>query len=283
MKLSQSAVLELLRLKNEGLSSYRVRKRLRISERRVNQLWAIYRRTGEAPRIGLRLGRPRRPPSARERRLVLQAYGVFRVGATLLEPLLLRQVGVRIPHNRIHGLLVEAGLAQRGEPGVRKRPWVRYERRFSLSAVHMDWHLHADGRWVCPVLDDASRVVLAAIETRSPTTEASLDALTGALRHGPIRAVITDHGSQFTSNRDGTSQFAAFLRAHHIHHILCRIKHPQSNGKLERWFQTYKRHRDAFPTLDKFLHWYNAVKPHLSLNWDTLETPHQAFHRKLRP
>jgi putative transposase len=30
-----------------------------------------------------------------------------------------------------------------------------------------------------------------------------------------------------------------------------------------------------------YVRWYNVVKPHLSLNIETLETPIQAFHRKL--
>ena len=41
----------------------------------------------------------------------------------------------------------------------RRKPWVRYERDHSLSAVHMDWHISraVPGKQVCVVLDDASR------------------------------------------------------------------------------------------------------------------------------
>ena len=283
MKLTRAKVLELLRRKNDGWSSYRLRKQFGISERRVNQLWQIYLASGEVPLVGRRLGRPRRPPTSSERRLVLEAYERFRVSASLLEPLLRRAYGRHVPHNRIHPILVEAKLATPGETMIRKKAWIRYERRYSLSAVHMDWHEHRRGIWVCAVLDDASRFVLAVVETSSPTTEASISVLAQALRKGRIREVITDHGSQFTTNRDGESRFEEYLKAHKIRHILCRIKHPQSNGKMERWFQTYKKHRDAFPTLEKFLHWYNAVKPHLSLNFEKLETPKQAFARKMRP
>ncbi len=31
---------------------------------------------------------------------------------------------------------------------------------------------------------------------------------------------------------------------------------------------------------DEFLHWYNCVRPHMSLNLDELETPEKAFYRK---
>ena len=36
-----------------------------------------------------------------------------------------------------------------------------------------------------------------------------------------------------------------------------------------------------FKSLDEFVYWYNYVKPHMSLNFDELETPYQAFLRKL--
>jgi len=33
--------------------------------------------------------------------------------------------------------------------------------------------------------------------------------------------------------------------------------------------------------LQEYVHWHNKIKPHMSLNWENLETPIQAFHRKL--
>ncbi|MCD6369955.1 MAG: hypothetical protein J7L63_00440, partial [Thermoplasmata archaeon] len=57
------------------------------------------------------------------------------------------------------------------------------------------------------------------------------------------------------------------------------IIHNQT-GIIERFFQTYAKHRHAFSTKDEFLHWYNCVRPHMSLNLDVLETPEKAFYRK---
>jgi len=67
-----------------------------------------------------------------------------------------------------------------------------------------------------------------------------------------------------------------------MQHIKCKIKHPQSNGKIEKWWDCYERNRKAFKTLEEFVNWYNCVKPHRSLNFDVLETPEQAFIRKRR-
>jgi putative transposase len=48
--------------------------------------------------------------------------------------------------------------------------------------------------------------------------------------------VLTDHGSQFCANkRDkkgyAVHKFGLYLKRHHIRHILCRVGHPQTNGK----------------------------------------------------
>ena len=284
MKLNRTKILEILRKKNEGLSSYKVKKQFGISERRVNQLWKEYRETEEIPVIGKRVGRPVKQISDEEREVVKAAFKTYRMSASLLEPLIRRDYERHIPHNRIHKILLEAGLANKQKHVyIRKRKWIRYERKHSLSAVHMDWHQRPnDGPWICPVLDDASRYVLSAGEHESPTTKSSIDMLEKALTHGPIREVITDHGSQFTSNVGGKTKFGKFLKQHDIRHILCRIKHPQTNGKVEKWFHLYESHRDAFHTLPTFLAWYNTIRPHTSLAFSRLETPWQAFQRKMR-
>lgn len=36
-----------------------------------------------------------------------------------------------------------------------------------------------------------------------------------------------------------------------------------------------------FNSVEEFVYWYNHVKPHMSLNFDELETPYHAFIRKL--
>ena len=103
-----------------------------------------------------------------------------------------------------------------------------------------------------------------------------------------IREVITDHGAEFYANkRDkyGNAQhsFELFCKEQGIKHILCRVKHPQTNGKLGKFFHIYDLHRQRFDSLEKFIHWYNVVRPHMSLNFDELETPEQAFYARLTP
>ena len=150
-----------------------------------------------------------------------------------------------------------------------------------MTAVHIDWY--NDGRqWAFGVEDDASRKILSLVECSSPTTDKSIEGMEEALKYGVIKQCISDHGSHFISNINGDSRFKEFLESCSIKQILCRIKHPQSNGKIEKWFDTYKLHRHAFKTKEEFLNWYNKVRPHRSLNFKELETPEQAFIRKMK-
>lgn len=48
---------------------------------------------------------------------------------------------------------------------------------------------------------------------------------------------------------------------------------------MEKWFDTY-RYRENFDSINEFVDWYNRIRPHMSLNFDELETPEQAFYRK---
>ena len=147
--------------------------------------------------------------------------------------------------------------------------------------MHIDWHYN-DKTYVFAVIDDASRKLLALLECDSATTYHSIQGMELALQQGKIKQCISDHGAQFVSNVEGDSKFKAFLNAKSIKQILCRVKHPQSNGKVERWFECYDYHRSAFATKEEFVQWYNEIRPHRALNFEMLETPAQAFERKMR-
>jgi len=283
MKLTKGKLVETLRRKNEGWTTYQARKIAGISVRRVNQVWTLYNQTGRVPDLGKKVGRPAQPPLEEEEKIVKETYTKYRVSASTLEKVIERDYSQHIPHNRIHKIMLKLGLAKpKSKKDVRKKDWIRYERRHSLTAVHIDWHQRQDGNWVHLVEDDASRAILSILECQSPTTEESIVAMEEALTHGQIKQCISDHGSQYTTNNDGKSHFKEWLDAQGIKQILGRIKHPQTNGKVEKLFDTYEHHRDAFQTPDDYKNWYNHIRPHTSLDLARLETPWQAFQRKMR-
>jgi putative transposase len=59
------------------------------------------------------------------------------------------------------------------------------------------------------------------------------------------------------------------------------VNHPRTNGKLERFHGVYQQKQHQFKSIDGYTQWRNELKPNLSLNIEALETPIQAFHRKL--
>ena len=284
MKLTQGKLLETLKRKNQGWTTYQARKIAGISIRRVNQVYGQYLISGEIPEIGKNNGRPKRPIEDWEIQTIKEAFTKYSVSASVLMKLIERDYGKHINHNRIHRILLSLGMAKsKGKKDTRKKDWIRYERRHSLTAVHVDWYYHAPSElWIFAVLDDASRKLLALVECKSPTTEASIEGMRRAMKHGRIMQCISDHGSQFVSNIGGDSIFKGFLNENEIQQILCRIKHPQSNGKVEKFFDLYQNKRSLFRTKEEFIAWYNEIRPHSSLNFEVLETPQQAFIRKMK-
>jgi hypothetical protein len=57
------------------------------------------------------------------------------------------------------------------------------------------------------------------------------------------------------------------------------IRHPQTNGKLEDFWE-YKLHRHASPSFEEFIEWYNN-RPHGSLEFERFETLERAFRRTM--
>ena len=282
MKLTRGKLIETICRKNEGWTTYQARKIAGVSIRRVNQVWNEYQLTNQVPDIGKNNGRPSKPFEKWEIDMVKQTYQKYRVSADTLERVIRRDFEKHIGHNRIHKILLSLGFAKKkSKKDIRKKNWIRYERRHSLTAVHIDWHLGGKN-YVFAVIDDASRKMLALLECESATTDYSIRGMELALQQGKIRQCISDHGAQFISNVDGDSRFKAFLVQNGIKQILCRVKHPQSNGKVEKWFECYDKHRLAFATKEEFVVWYNEIRPHRALNFEVLETPAQAFIRKMR-
>ena len=110
----------------------------------------------------------------------------------------------------------------------------------SNSLWHTDYKQLDDGRWFLCYEDDASRFVTGWGVFREATTENAIIVLEGAIkRHGKPASVMTDHGSQFYANeaearKRGESAYEKRLVDLGIKQILAGVRHPQTNGKLER-------------------------------------------------
>lgn len=273
------------------LSTADIARLQNVSESRVRQLLCEYRKTGYIHNLK-KPGRPFRLISYPEVSTVLSVFQQYPCNALTLESILLNRQGIKIPHNRIHKILKDYKLASNDTNKQRRRKWIKYERKHSMSLWHTDWYQIKDddgrwkGKWLIAYLDDASRFIVGYGVFDEATTENAISVLDGCIaRYGKPIELLTDHGSQFYANSGeikaatiGT--FQQYLVSRKIKHILGRVHHPQTNGKIERFYETFQSKISYFESIEEFVTWYNTKRPHMSLNWDELETPIQAFYRK---
>ena len=220
----------------------------------------------------------------------------FLEGAVTLRLYITKRYNKKLPYNKIHKYLLEKGVSQEDGKKKRQRKYCRYERDHSFSLVHLDWHdsKFVDGKYVSVVEDDASRLILCGGEFDNEESINNINLMKHAIKiayekySAVIREANSDKGTQFYNsklNNDGTrslSEFEKFLDKKEIKHILSRIKHPQTNGKQERWFRTYEENRHKFKSFNEFTNWYNN-KIHLGLNRKEGVTPNEAVINKLPP
>lgn len=266
--------------------------RLGVSIRWLRKLRQRWRQSGQVPRLDPRR-RPRSPPlSPAEAQLIEAEYRVNPRGATMVF-LALRRQGHPIPKMRIYRYMLERRWVKPNRRKQRRRTRVRYERAHSGSLLHGDFHRTSLTHPHCILwLDDASRKILAGGEFPTPTAEAAIATLQSALTTAAewnldIREVNTDRGAQFfcttrSDGRWGEAQFQRFLHRRGIHHVVSRVRNPQTNGKLERLWLEYDRHRWRYGALEEWMSWQNR-QIHGALRLDLFETPQEAWQRKLPP
>jgi putative transposase len=173
---------------------------------------------------------------------------------------------------------------------VRKK-WIRYEREFSNSLWHVDWHCIKEQRWKDKWLicyeDDASRLITGYGVNSTPTSEYSVKVLAYAIeKYGKPASMISDHGSTFyaieSDKRDkGLTEFEIYLLKNKIRFIVGKVRHPQSNGKIEKFFDIFESKIRYFSSIDEFMQWYNCIRPHGAFDISKLETPIKMFYARM--
>ena len=266
-----------------GEVSDRAAVEMEVSGRRVRRPYARYRATGEIPEPG-RPGRPRQT-TPEERLRAAEEFGRHRCGAARLE-MMDASGGTHVPHNAIRAMQGEAGLAAESARGQRRRKWVRYGRTRSGSMWHTDYKQLEGGRRLAAYMGDASRFITGYGVFERATGANAISVLDGAIgRHGRPTAVLTDRGSRFyaneAENRRGASEFEQEMVRPGIRRLLCRASHPQTNGKLERFHGEIDRKMRRFRDIDGFVGRWDDKRPHMSPDYDSLETPALAFKKKM--
>ena len=125
-------------------------------------------------------------------------------------------------------------------------------------------------------IDDRTRLVTSFGLFERATAENSIALLKSSIsNYGKPKCVMTDHGAQFYANREEAkqknTQFRIALDVLGIKHYVARVNRPQTNGKVERFFLTYKTEyiTETFKNIKDFIKHYNEERLHMSLNYKT--------------
>jgi transposase InsO family protein len=121
-------------------------------------------------------------------------------------------------------------------------------------------------------MDDHSRFLVSYGLHASQSTALVLEVLrAGLANYGPPQEILTDNGSQYVTWR-GTSAFAKELQQRGIRQIVAAPRHPQTLGKIERFWGTLWREcvaqavfmdlGDAQKRIGLFIDYYNFQRPH---------------------
>ena len=142
------------------------------------------------------------------------------------------------------------------------------------------------------VLDDHSRFALGVFAMRDHRAERVQECFIQVFeRYGLPRQLLMDHGAPWWNNHNGwgLSRLAVFLMQQDIELVFGRIKHPQTQGKVERFHGTLERSmtKQGLPEqweqwqrrYDGFVHRYNHVRPHESLG---MQRPAQRYQPSKR-
>jgi transposase InsO family protein len=281
----------------EGRSQGEVARGYGVSQGWVSRLVARYRAEGEAA-FAPRSRRPHASPAAIsdatlaliiELRKDLAGRGLDAGPHTICWHLR-HHHGIAVSAATVSRYLTRHGLVT-ADPAKRPRSsYLRFAAELPNECWQSDfthWHLAGgtDVEIIC-WLDDHSRFVLHLTchhRVTGPVVTGSFGAAAAA--HGPPASTLTDNGTVYTARfaggggRGGRNAFEHELRRLGIRQKNGKPGHPQTQGKIERFWQTLKKWLAAQPAaatrtglqaqLDAFTAYYNQQRPHRAL-------PHRA-------
>lgn len=166
------------------------------------------------------------------------------------------------------------------EESLKRKPFQRFQKEHCNDMWQTDFKgefLTADNKYCYPltILDDSSRFSIK-IACFPNTRNVVINSFKQAFyEFGMPLSVLSDNGPQFSGLRKGFTMFEKFLMDNDVLPIHGRIKHPQTQGKIERFHGTMKREllkhntfdnlEDADKALQEWRIKYNCSRPHEAL------------------
>jgi len=166
-------------------------------------------------------------------------------------------------------------------PVVKKRPPRNPSkpRFFERSTPNQMWqsdifpfHLSGQVAYLIGFIDDHSRYITGLGLYRSQTAENVLEVYRrGTGEYGVPKEMLTDNGRQYTNWR-GKTRFESEMQKDRVHHFRSQPHHPQTLGKIERFWKTIwedflsRAQFDTFESARERIAWwvkyYNHQRPH---------------------
>jgi len=264
-----------------GASTNKIALSQNVSRMTVSDLIREHKEFGFDGLKDHKTGRPETELNSSAEIIILDLRRRFGYGACRIERLL-RSKGFSISHRQIEKLLVRNGLVKPNFKKQKSRKWVRYELPNPNDLWHTDWsHDPFTDQNLSVYLDDRTRLITSfGIFSRANAENTICLLKAGIAFYGKPKSVMTDHGSTYYANKadpqDQNTQFRITLDALGIKHYLARVNRPQTNGKVERFFLTYKTEyaTGSFKGITDYIKHYNEARPHMSLNY---KTPHEVW------
>lgn len=202
----------------------------------------------------------------------------------------LEDEGIFLSHETIRQILHREGLI---EPRARivRHEYQRFEAEYANALWQMDiLHAFVLGYgyfYLFNILDDYSRKIMHWDLLPLASGKEAISVLKEAieLNHVKPESVLTDRGTQFYSGEGkGYGKFEKYLETEDINHILARVRHPQTLGKVERYHRTLRQMclnlKDYSDPLELrrairvFVNEYNYRRKHKAIG---RVTPHQRY------
>jgi transposase InsO family protein len=274
-------------------------RQFRISSRTAYKWLKRYEEDGEAG-LGDRSRRPKHifHQTVKEMEAkVVEVRAETGWGGRKIARVLLDQGYEGVPHpNTITDILRRAGKLE-GEECQKHKPVERFERGCANELWQMDFKGHfpmEQGRChALTVLDDHSRYCVglrACGDERSRTVKSQLESI--FRQYGLPEAILCDNGTSWRGGyaQKGLSQISVWLIRLGVSVLHGRPRHPQTQGKDERFNRTLKQEllqnttfvdlQDSQYRFDVWRDRYNLIRPHEAL---ALDAPFRHYQPSQRP
>lgn len=286
IKLNENKRKWIIQQYRKGRSATSIAKIQKVSRQYVYVLIEKHQTDGELAYKAKIAGRPKIKISSQFEKKVTEIRKADDYGSEKIHHVMKRE-GFRVSQHIIQRILDEGGLTEPCEKRRGQRKYVRYQWPISNYMWHTDWS-ELDGKQYIAFIDDRSRRIMAGGEFTNATAENAIFLLHLAILANEVSPVIilSDKGSQFYANiktksgKRGISQFEDEVGALGIDFWTSRRNHPQTNGKMEKWFDTMKKRKKKHPdeSFQDFIKWYNEKRIHHALEY---KTPEEVYHEKL--